>query len=102
MTVRVVPLNSREAADARTGGTVAEWVALVAMLSGMQWALTRRPLPAYSRETMPVVGAHALSVHGVPRATLTSAQPGERRISLTLCRLAKSRSVHQHTRGSAS
>lgn len=55
MTVRVVPLNSREAADARVEGTVADRVALVARLSEMQWALTGQPLPSYTRETMPVV-----------------------------------------------
>ena len=55
MTVRVVPLNSREAADARVGGSVAERMALVARLSETQWALTRRPLPVYTRATMAVV-----------------------------------------------
>lgn len=55
MTVRVVPLNSREAADACVGGTAAERIALVARLSEQQWTLTRRPFPSYTRATMPVV-----------------------------------------------
>lgn len=54
MTVRVVPLNSREAGDARAGGTATERVALVATLSATQWLLTGRPLPDYSRATMPI------------------------------------------------
>ena len=57
MTVRVVPLKSREAGDARVGGTVAERVALVARLSEMQWTLTGKPLPSYTRATMPIVVA---------------------------------------------
>lgn len=54
MTVRVVPLHSREAGDARVGGTAADRVALVAKLSEALWARTRRPLPTYTRATMPV------------------------------------------------
>ena len=52
---RVVPLRSREAGDARVGGTVAERVALVAELSRMLWARTGRANPTYTRATMPVV-----------------------------------------------
>jgi len=55
MTVRVVPLHSREAGEARVAGTASERVALVARLSESAWALTRRPLPTYTRATMPVV-----------------------------------------------
>ena len=55
MTVRVVSLQSREASESRVGGTVTERLALVGELSEMLWARTRRPLPAYSRMTMPVV-----------------------------------------------
>ena len=55
MTARIVPLHSREAGDARVGGTVAERIALVAELSEMLWARTGRPLPSYTRATMPVV-----------------------------------------------
>lgn len=55
MTARVVPLDSAEAAEARVGGTVAERVALVAELSRLLWARTGRPLPTYSRATMPIV-----------------------------------------------
>jgi hypothetical protein len=54
MTVRVVPLRSAEAGDSRVGGTVAERVALVVTLSEELWARTQKPLPTYTRETMPV------------------------------------------------
>ena len=54
MTVRVVPLASDEAGDNRVGGTAAERVALVGKLSEEVWARTHRPLPAYTRATMPV------------------------------------------------
>ena len=54
MTVRVVPLNSDEAGDARVGGTPAERLALLNELSRRMWMLTKRPMPSYSRETMPV------------------------------------------------
>jgi hypothetical protein len=54
MTVRIVPLRSDEAGDARVGGTVAERVALVGELSRRMWALTGQPLPSYTRATMPV------------------------------------------------
>lgn len=54
MRARVVPLSSREAGDARVVGTPAERVALVAELSRQAWALTGRPLPSYTRATMPV------------------------------------------------
>ena len=54
MTVRVVPLRSREAGEARVGGTVAERIALVAELSKMLWTRTGNPLPSYTRATMPV------------------------------------------------
>jgi len=55
MTVRVVPLDSPEAGEARVGGTAAERLALVARLSESSWALTHRPLPSYTRATMPIV-----------------------------------------------
>ena len=54
MTVRLVPLHSREAGDARVGGTATERLALVIQLSEMLWARTGRPLPKYTRATMPV------------------------------------------------
>jgi hypothetical protein len=54
MTVRVVPLRSAEAGDSQIGGTVAERPALVEVLSEQQWALTGRPLPTYTRATMPI------------------------------------------------
>ena len=55
MTGRVVPLRSLEASESRVGGTVAERIALIAELSEMTWARTGRPVPSYSRATMPVV-----------------------------------------------
>ena len=55
MTVRVVLLRSREAGDSRVGGTVAERVSLVGVLSADVWARTHRPMPTYTRATMPVV-----------------------------------------------
>lgn len=53
MTVRIVPLASDEASDARVGGTVGERLALVRKLSQRGWALTRRPIAAYARSTIP-------------------------------------------------
>ena len=55
MTVRLVPLHSREAGDSRVGGTVAERLALVGRLTEALWERARRPFPAYTRATMPVV-----------------------------------------------
>jgi hypothetical protein len=55
MTVRIVPLGSRDAGEARVAGTVAERLALVAELSEMLWARTGQPRPVYTRATMPVV-----------------------------------------------
>ena len=55
MTVRVVPLRSSAAAESRVGGTIVERLALVFALSESSWSLTRRPLPGYTRATMPVV-----------------------------------------------
>ena len=55
MTARVVPLESKEAAEARVGGTVAERIALVAELSRQAWMLTGKPFPSYTRGTMPIV-----------------------------------------------
>jgi hypothetical protein len=54
MTVRVVPLRGVEAGDGHVGGTVAERVALVGKLSEELWARTHRPLPTYTRATMPL------------------------------------------------
>jgi hypothetical protein len=55
MTARVVSLHGREASDATVDGTVTERLALVARLSEASWRLTGRPLPEYTRATMPVV-----------------------------------------------
>jgi hypothetical protein len=54
MTARVVPLRSDEASDSRVEGTPAERLAVLAELSRRMWALTQRPLPSYTRSTMPV------------------------------------------------
>jgi len=54
MTVRIVPLGSEEAADARMGGTAAERVALLTELSRQMWQLSRRPFPSYIRSQMPI------------------------------------------------
>jgi hypothetical protein len=54
MTGRVVPLTSDAAADGRVGGTIEERLALVSVLSWRAWALTKRPLPTYTRRTIPV------------------------------------------------
>ena len=57
MTARVVPLASPEAGDARMGGTVEERLAAVAELTAEAWRLSGRPLPSYTRATIPVVVA---------------------------------------------
>ncbi|HEY4320885.1 MAG TPA: hypothetical protein VGM77_06835 [Gemmatimonadales bacterium] len=54
MTVRVVPLHSPEAGDARVGGTIPERIALVSALSADLWTITGRPLPVYSRAMTPI------------------------------------------------
>ena len=54
MTVRIVPLRSNEAGDGRVGGTAGERMALVGELSRRAWALTKQPVPSYTRQTMPV------------------------------------------------
>lgn len=55
MTVRWVPLGSRDAGESRVYESVAERLQLVDQLSESGWALSQRPLPTYSRATMPVV-----------------------------------------------
>jgi hypothetical protein len=55
MTVRVVPLGSPEASQVPVVGTMAERVGLVRRLSAMLWAATGRPLPSYTRATMPIM-----------------------------------------------
>lgn len=54
MTARVVPLDSDEAADARVAGSAAHRLAVLADLSRRMWALTKRPIPSYTRATIPV------------------------------------------------
>jgi hypothetical protein len=54
MTARLVPLRSAEAGDGLIGGTITERLALVAELSRRMWELTKRPVPSYTRPTMPV------------------------------------------------
>ena len=55
MTARVVPLRAPEASEATVDGTAQERLALVIALSEASWALTGRPLPAYTRATMLLV-----------------------------------------------
>ena len=55
MTARVVPLNSREASEARVGGTAAERLALLARMSEISWRLSGQAFPCYTRATMPIV-----------------------------------------------
>jgi hypothetical protein len=57
MTARVVPLSSAEAGDAHMGGTAEQRLEAVAALTAEAWRLARRPLPTYTRATMPVVVA---------------------------------------------
>jgi hypothetical protein len=57
MTARVVPLGSAEAGDARMGGTPEQRLHAVAALTAEAWRLAGRPLPSYTRATMPVVVA---------------------------------------------
>ena len=66
MTVRVVPVGSDEAGESRVAGTAAERVALVGRLSEEVWVRTHRPLPVYTRATMPVqlTTLHALAHRG--------------------------------------
>lgn len=54
MTYRVVPLESREAAEVPSADTITERLAMVSELSRMAWLASGRPLPAYSRSNMPV------------------------------------------------
>ncbi len=54
MTVRVVPLTSREASESRVGGTPSERLALLTELSLSAWALTGRPFPTYTRAMTPI------------------------------------------------
>jgi hypothetical protein len=54
MTVRIVPLRSDESGDGRVGGSAEDRLGLVGELSRRMWELTGSPLPAYTRQTMPV------------------------------------------------
>ncbi len=54
MTVRIVPLAGKEASDGRVGGTIDERLSLLAELSRRAWASTGKPVPSYTRKTMPV------------------------------------------------
>ena len=53
MTFRRVALQSREAGDARVGGSINDRLALVRELSLSAWQATGKPLPAYDRGMMP-------------------------------------------------
>lgn len=54
MTARIVPLRSAAASDARVAGTPSQRLALIGDLSARAWKLTGRPLPQYTRSTMPI------------------------------------------------
>lgn len=54
MTGRIVSLHSAAAGDARVSGTPSDRLALVGELSMRAWKLTGRPLPRYTRPTMPI------------------------------------------------
>jgi hypothetical protein len=54
MTARVVPLRSPEAGEPPCPPTAAERIALVTQLSREAWQLAGRPVPSYTRGTMPV------------------------------------------------
>lgn len=54
LSARIVSLSSPEAADARMGGTLAERVAAVMVLTEEAWRLSGRAFPLYTREATPV------------------------------------------------
>jgi len=54
MTVRIVPLHSAEAGDARVEGTPTERLKVTSELSQRAWSLTGKPLPTHARRDMPV------------------------------------------------
>lgn len=54
VSARVVSLTSSEAADSRMGGTMAERVAAVMVLTEEAWRLSGRKFPKYSRESTPI------------------------------------------------
>jgi hypothetical protein len=51
---RVVPLDSREAGTPPCPDAIPERLALAARLSQEAWALSGRPIPQYTRRTMPM------------------------------------------------
>jgi hypothetical protein len=51
--IRKVALRDEELTDARDSSTVDERIALVWTLTCRQWAFSGRPMPSYSRATMP-------------------------------------------------
>ena len=53
MTVRIVPLHSQEAGDARVAGSVSERLVLLAELSQRNWTLTGKTTPPYTRKVIP-------------------------------------------------
>jgi len=54
MTYRVVDVASKEAADSHLGATPAERLSVFAELSRAAWLATGRPLPQYTRATIPI------------------------------------------------
>ena len=51
--VRIFPLGKEPGDDLSATTTVAERLAMVAVLSERLWRLTGRPVPEYTRSTMP-------------------------------------------------
>lgn len=64
MTVRIVPLTSDEAGDARVNGTPDQRLALTSQLSISAWTNTGRPFPQYQRSEMPVRVTRLGAEHG--------------------------------------
>lgn len=54
MTARIVSLTSPEADDSRMAGTPEQRLAAVTALTAEAWRLAGRPLPTYTRATMPI------------------------------------------------
>lgn len=72
MTYRVVPLRSREASQPPSAPSASERLAMVRELSSRAWNRDFRDIVAElirAEARFLIVGAHALGIHGVPRAT---------------------------------
>lgn len=72
MTYRLVPLRSREASQPPSSSSASERLAMVRELSHRAWSRDFRDIIAgflQAEVRFLIVGAHALGIHGVPRAT---------------------------------